>query len=338
MKLLFQGGWRAGRDPENTREIISAYCLSLAEHVVDHNHQLILTSNREYDQIIANHISKMAKNKNKSVKDHLLFLLADRIKELPVEGRVKRFPSARWWIEERTYCVEISDVLIAVGGGKGTFDCVEKAFLSRKPVFVAATIPCRATDAWKRRSPSYRYLSDGDADFAEDLNITPNEFFGEVFKIIGSLANIVHSRRVFVVHGRDHHFKDGLVYLLRSLDFDPIVLQDEPSKSLTVMEKLERDTESIGFGFVLYTSDDISHLPNQPERYRARQNVVFEHGLLIGLLGRERTCALIKGDVEIPSDIQGVLHEHVDDVKQESLKIARVLRDAGYSIDGSKLL
>lgn len=146
------------------------------------------------------------------------------------------------------------------------------------------------------------------------------------------------SRRVFIVHGRDHYFRDSLVYLLKNLDFEPIVLQDEPSKSLTIIEKLERDTGQIGFSFVLYTSDDLGHLPGDAEKSRARQNVVFEHGLLIGLLGRERTCAIIKGDLEIPSDIQGMIYENIQDIKTDALKIARVLKEAGYEIDGTKLL
>jgi predicted nucleotide-binding protein len=36
-------------------------------------------------------------------------------------------------------------------------------------------------------------------------------------------------------------------------------------------------------------------------RYRARQNVVFEHGYLIGKLGRSRVSAIIKDVVEIPN-------------------------------------
>ncbi len=60
--------------------------------------------------------------------------------------------------------------------------------------------------------------------------------------------------------------------------------------------------------------------------------------LLIGLLGRERTCAIIKGDLEIPSDIKGMLYEQIGDIKAEALKIARILKDGGYKIDASKLL
>jgi len=64
----------------------------------------------------------------------------------------------------------------------------------------------------------------------------------------------------------------------------------------------------------------------------------IEHGLLIGLLGRERTCALVIGEVEEPSDIPGMVYEQLSDVKGDALRIARVLKQAGYSVDASGLL
>lgn len=337
MKILFQGGWKENRDPESARDIITAYCESLAEYIVAYNHQIILSSNRSYDQVIANRIITIAREQKKNIKDHLLFFLPSRIKEIPSEGKVKVFET-RWWMEERTYLVQETDAVIAIGGGRGTFDCVEKAYLSGKPVFVVGKIHSSATNAWNRRKPYYKFINDGDADFQDDLNATPTEFFDNVFRILNSLSETRYSRRIFIVHGHDHHFKDSLVNLLKRLEFDPIILQDEPSNSLTIIEKLERDTGKVGFSFVLYTPDDVGHLPGDPETPRARQNVIFEHGLLIGLLGRERTCAIIKGGLEVPSDIQGMIYESVQDIKTDALKIARVLQQAGYVIDASKLL
>ena len=46
---------------------------------------------------------------------------------------------------------------------------------------------------------------------------------------------------------------------------------------------------------------------------RTRQNVIFEFGYFIGKFGRARVRALIKGDVEIPSDYSGVVYIRLDD-------------------------
>jgi predicted nucleotide-binding protein len=45
---------------------------------------------------------------------------------------------------------------------------------------------------------------------------------------------------------------------------------------------------------------------------RARQNVVFEHGYLIGKLGRMRVMAFVKGKMETPTDISGVIYVDLD--------------------------
>ena len=192
----------------------------------------------------------------RSIKDHLTYFLPERERVLPKEGRVIRIPSKSWLIEERTYCIQNTDALIAVGGGKGTFDCVEKAFLARKPVFVASAVHSKAGDAWKDRSKDYRYLADGDTEVFDDLNISADEFFSHMFRVLGSLAEVAYSRRVFVVHGHDLRMRDLSADILRRLQFEPTILQEEASRSLTVMEKLERDTDSIGFAFVLYSPDD----------------------------------------------------------------------------------
>ena len=66
---------------------------------------------------------------------------------------------------------------------------------------------------------------------------------------------------------------------------------------------------------------------------RARQNVVFEHGFLIGKLGRQNVCALVKDTVEIPNDISGVVYVPMDPHKAWNIALGKELRQAGYTID-----
>jgi len=64
---------------------------------------------------------------------------------------------------------------------------------------------------------------------------------------------------------------------------------------------------------------------------------VFEHGYLIGKLGRNRVCALVKDSVERPNDISGVLYIPYKG-EQWKLDIAKELKVAGYSLDFNQLL
>jgi predicted nucleotide-binding protein len=89
---------------------------------------------------------------------------------------------------------------------------------------------------------------------------------------------------------------------------------------------------------VLLTPDDVGGTGSDALRPRARQNVVLELGYFLGHLGRQRVCALHKGLLELPSDVNGVVYVPLDDAGGWKLKLARELKDAGFSIDTNKLM
>jgi predicted nucleotide-binding protein len=73
---------------------------------------------------------------------------------------------------------------------------------------------------------------------------------------------------------------------------------------------------------------------------RARQNVVFEHGWLIGALGTHRVCAIVKDRVEVPSDLAGVVYKQIPPGKgidSIAMQIVQELKAAGYQVDANKL-
>lgn len=119
-------------------------------------------------------------------------------------------------------------------------------------------------------------------------------------------------RKVFIVHGHDekavYELKD---YLQNTLKFaEPTVLSSVAGKSRTVIEAFEEESAQASLVFVLMTPDDAQG----DGRLRARQNVIFELGYFLGRLGRRsgRTIVLLRGDVELPSDIKGMLYIRFD--------------------------
>ncbi len=144
---------------------------------------------------------------------------------------------------------------------------------------------------------------------------------------------------VFIVHGRDAGSASTLARFLEKLDLQPIVLAEQPSQGLTIIEKFERHAQ-VAFAIVLLTPDDTGSLQgtdNAPNP-RARQNVIFELGFFIGKLGRDRVCALTKGDIEIPSDYSGVVYVELDESEGWKLPLARELRKAGLAVDVNQAL
>lgn len=66
---------------------------------------------------------------------------------------------------------------------------------------------------------------------------------------------------------------------------------------------------------------------------RARQNVVLEFGYFMGMLGREKVCCLYKGDIELPSDMHGIVYvPFKDSINECSFKILKELKEAGYDL------
>ena len=89
----------------------------------------------------------------------------------------------------------------------------------------------------------------------------------------------------------------------------------------------------------MLTPDDAGSLQGNEEhnlKPRARQNVVFEFGYFIGKLGRRRVCALVKGDVEKPSDYDGVLYISLNDSGGWEMRLIKELKTAGFEVDANK--
>ena len=150
----------------------------------------------------------------------------------------------------------------------------------------------------------------------------------------------VISNRVFVVHGRDEEAKQAMARFLETIGLEPVILQEQPSKGNTIIEKFEEHAQSAGFAVALCTPDDIGGLAEDPDNLkpRMRQNVVFELGYFAGAIGRNRVCALLKGDIERPSDYDGVVYIPMDSNEGWKLTLARELRAAGFDIDLNRTL
>jgi predicted nucleotide-binding protein len=86
------------------------------------------------------------------------------------------------------------------------------------------------------------------------------------------------------------------------------VMQEEFSASQLLPQKLEELSAWADGAIALATPDDVGGPVGKETSPRARQNVWVEVGWFWGRLGRESLLLLRKGEVEIPSDLQGLLY------------------------------
>lgn len=158
----------------------------------------------------------------------------------------------------------------------------------------------------------------------------------EVNSVSTQISNIPKdSKKVFVVHGHDEGMKLKVLRFLDKLGLEGIVLHEQASESKTIIEKIEQYSSDVGYGLVIYSGDDVGSVRNGDLQPRARQNVVFEHGYLIGKLGRSRVTPIVEEGLEIPNDLSGVVY--VANSNWE-FQIAKELSAAGYTLDLNKLI
>lgn len=148
----------------------------------------------------------------------------------------------------------------------------------------------------------------------------------------------VDKTKVFIVHGHDDFAKVSVARFIEKLGFEPIILHEQANSGKTIIEKIE-SYSNVGFGIVLYTPCDVGgEKGSQDLRPRARQNVIFEHGFLMGKIGRNSVCALVKDELETPNDISGVVYIPLDSHNAWHIAVAKELRNSGYTVDMNLVL
>lgn len=155
--------------------------------------------------------------------------------------------------------------------------------------------------------------------------------------VVGKDQEMADSRKVFVVHGRDTGARESVARFLERAGFEPIVLHEQANQGRTVIEKIEEHS-AVRFAVVLLTPDDVGSIAGETLKPRARQNVILELGYFIAKLGRDRVCALKSGDIELPSDILGVVWTSFDENGGWRASLAKELQAAGFEIDWNKVM
>ncbi|MCW4024536.1 MAG: nucleotide-binding protein [Candidatus Bathyarchaeota archaeon] len=161
---------------------------------------------------------------------------------------------------------------------------------------------------------------------------------------------------VFIAHGREKtpalELKD---YLKDTLHLNAVIFDDakKGKTSPTIIELLEKQMKNTAYAFITATPDDLGCLCKDIAEFkesrigkrnmgvdkttemlaklktRARQNVVFEFGLFMGALGRERVCCLLNVNVkDKPTDIDGIIYEPFKESVRETFpQIYEKLKD-----------
>lgn len=156
-----------------------------------------------------------------------------------------------------------------------------------------------------------------------------------------TIKEVKTKTKVFIVHGRDEASAFKLKDHLLKKGINAEMFEDFKERitgNTTVIEELIKIKDEISYAFVIASADDLGNLCEEIEDYinglvkgktsveakdvcgildklnfRARQNVLFEYGLFLGVLGRDKVeCLWNKKIGEEPSDIKGVVNLHFE--------------------------
>jgi predicted nucleotide-binding protein len=182
------------------------------------------------------------------------------------------------------------------------------------------------------------YINHGDInDAVRNFNSLFLEYFQSVLQDIvnanpeveNNVVEKVKGNTVFIIHGHDDGLKTDVQLLLTRAGVNNLVLHEQPDKGRTIIDKLVEESNHSNYAIALLSPDD----KLEDGSTRARQNVILEIGYFIGKLGKERVRILKKGEIEIPSDLHGILYENYDKLGAWKMKICKELIAVGIFVD-----
>jgi predicted nucleotide-binding protein len=156
-----------------------------------------------------------------------------------------------------------------------------------------------------------------------------SEVAADVIEVAG--GTFFGSKEVFIIHGHNEAAREQLKLLILSFGLKPIVLVEQSDGGMTIIEKFEYYASICSFAFALMTPDDnVKGTDSKDTTWHPRQNVILELGWFMARLGRSRVMLLSQGDLDIPSDLNGILYlPFKNSVMDVAPQLSYRLREAG---------
>ena len=134
---------------------------------------------------------------------------------------------------------------------------------------------------------------------------------------------------VFIIHGHDDFLKTEVQLLMFKAGVKSLVLHEAADMGRHTLDKLIEETKDAGYAIALLTPDDLI----VDGKSRARQNVILEIGYFLGLLGKSRVRMIVKEEIDVPSDLHGVLYQRYDKEGAWKGKLMKEMQAVGIFVD-----
>jgi predicted nucleotide-binding protein/predicted Rossmann-fold nucleotide-binding protein len=204
------------------------------------------------------------------------------------------------WAGAHLMQIREADAVLIIGGADGTYNAGLAALVAKKRLVPVGSFGGAA----ERLLGALHALHEPQADALEVLNApwTPMSANAAMDALaVGVKPTII------VIHGRSPDRFELLNFLKANLQLnDLLMMQAEFGAGRTLPEKFEGLAAKADGAIAIATPDDVGGLAESALLPRARQNVWIEVGWIWGRLGRDKVALLTKGNVDIPSDLDGI--------------------------------
>lgn len=320
MRIAMIGSWRDDKPwaPALTDyERFAEACRMLAERIVTNGHQIVIGGQPKDTadfHAVEGVIRAQGGRANDFSRPPIMIVRPTEDMERPYEswrrehGRLfteHTAPGSQWSLT-KLFQVKDADEVVVIGGAEFSYQAGLAAGVSGKRLVPIGSFGGAGEKLIELLSSSRSCWPPSTAPTADELGELRNPWSQSVLDKSIHLLRL--SPRILIIHGHTNDFEVLQKYLRGKLGLpDPVVMKMTPGRGQTLPEKFEILADSVQGAIALISPDDIASVAEvDSPRHRARQNVWLEVGWIWGRLGRERVLPLMKGDLEIPSDLHGL--------------------------------
>ncbi|KUZ32984.1 TIR domain-containing protein [Burkholderia territorii] len=160
----------------------------------------------------------------------------------------------------------------------------------------------------------------GDVEMVPDASGTVQWYYSrsKLMQLIGAIDQLIEIRansvpaakssprpmRVFLSHGRSKDWMEVQRHIEKDFGRDTLELAQEASQGLTIIEKLETNSDLCDSAVIVMTGDD----SDAAGLAKVRENVMHEIGFFHGKYGRSRVILLHEDGVSVPTNLAGIVY------------------------------
>ena len=150
-----------------------------------------------------------------------------------------------------------------------------------------------------------------------------------------AVTDDVFVEKVFLVTGSDEEANQLVARVIEKLGFEVIILDEQPNRGRTRIEKFENCRDNVDFAVILLTPDDIGKSKDEQgkPKFRPSQDSIFGLAACMTQHGRDRICCLYKGELELPSTMDGIIPIPMDPYGGWKWELVREMKAAGLPVE-----